>query len=60
MNRTQSLQFEISMFDLIDSIKPVTVGELEKLAETLHQHIELALIDYADDNGWGDEYSPMY
>lgn len=60
MDRRQLLEFELSICDFVDSIKPATVEELEKLADTLHQHVEIAIMDYADDEGWGDEYSPMY
>lgn len=60
MNRRQLLEFELSVANFVDSIEPTTVEELEKLADTLHQHVEIAIMDYADDEGWGDEYSPMY
>ena len=60
MDRRKLLEFELSVCDFVDLIKPATVGELEKLADTLHQHMEIAFMDYADDKGWGDEYSPAY
>ena len=60
MDRRQLLEFEISIADFVDSIEPSSVEELEKLADTLHQHMENAMIDYADDKEWGDEYSPAY
>lgn len=60
MDRRKLLEFELSVCDFVDLIKPTTVGELEELADTLHQHMEIAFMDYADDKVWGYEYSPAY
>ena len=60
MDRRKLLEFELLVYDFVDLIKPATVGELEKLADILHQHMEIAFMDYADEEEWGDEYSPAY
>lgn len=36
MDRRKLLEFELSVCDFVDLIKPATVGELESLADTLH------------------------
>ena len=58
MDNREWLNFECSIMDMAEGIDNPT--ELEELADNLHQHIENALIDYADDNGFGDDYSPCY
>lgn len=60
MDRRQLLAFEISIADFVESVQPTTVESLEDLSDTLHQHLEVAMQDYANDKGWADEYSPAY
>lgn len=60
MDRRQLLAFEISIADFVESVQPTTVESLEDLSDTLHQHLEVVMQDYAIDNGWGEDYMPTY
>lgn len=60
MKNNNWLEFECQIMDMaeLESIK--TADELEKFADQLHMHLESALEDYAYDNGFGDDYEPLY
>ncbi len=56
------LDFEIMIMDMCDSINPKTCEDLEYLADSLHQSIEVAIQDYIEDseNLNIDDYNSNY
>lgn len=57
MTRNQIMEFELYVMDLAGECK--TAEGYEKLAEKLHQSLELAIQDLCLDNGIED-YDPSY
>lgn len=53
------IEFELIIMDWAEDEKLEDTRELELFADDLHQHIEIALSDYADDNDIED-YEPSY
>lgn len=51
------LEFECMIMDCAEEEKRNDKKSLEFFAEQLHHHIEIALMDYADDNDI-DDYEP--
>ena len=60
MTYTEWLNFEIMVMDIAEREKINNATDLEEFADELHTHIEVALQDYADDNGFRDDYVPSY
>lgn len=53
------LSFECSVMDNADEEKVENLKQLQDFADQLHQHIEIAMDDYANDHNLG-EYEWMY
>ena len=53
------LEFECMIMDLCDENNIKTTEGLQRLSEFFHEHIEIALMDYAYDNKIED-YEPNY
>ena len=53
------LEFECLIMDRIQEESIDTGRDLSNLADEFHQHIELAFLDWADDEGIED-YVPSY
>lgn len=60
INRYDWLKFEILIMDIAEQEKIDNAKDLQNFADELHTHIEVALQDHADDNGFGDDYYPSY
>lgn len=60
MTYTEWLNFEVMVMDIAEREKINNAKDLEEFADELHTHIEVALRDYADDNGFRDDYDPSY
>ena len=58
----ETLSFEIYIAELIESLKPKTEKDVEKIVDELHQSIEVAASDYIDDDEKLslDNYDPQY
>ena len=54
------LQFECMVMDKADEDKINNAKDLQRLSEEYHNHIEMAMQDFAQDNGFGDDYDPLY
>ena len=48
------------IMDKADEDKIDNAKDLQRLAEDFHNHIEIAMQDFADDNGFGDDYDPVF
>ena len=59
MRRNELLAFEIYIMDLCESQGCKVAEDYEKLAEQLHEAIELAIQDACLDEGI-DDYEPSY
>lgn len=59
MNRNDWLNFEIYIGGLIESEKIKDAETLRRFSDSMHQQMELAVQDYADDEGIED-YDPVY
>lgn len=53
------LGFECTVMDLADEEKIENSEQLQYFADLLHQHIEIAMSDYASDHDF-EEYEQMY
>lgn len=51
--------FELSVMDIAEACEVKTKGDLEWFSATLHEHLEMAMEDYATDEDIGD-YEPQY
>lgn len=60
MNNINSLNLEIFFSDLLYNLDIKTGEELSNAAEDLHDILENAIQDYADDNDLSDDYEPSY
>ena len=54
------ISFECGIMDIVNAAKIDNADDLQKFADNLHQHIEIALQDFAYDSGFGDDYEPSY
>ena len=59
MNGTDWLRFELYVMDLLDKAQIRDSKQLMKFADNAHQQLELAIEDYANDEGIED-YDPVY
>lgn len=59
MNRNDWLNFEIYVGDLLEEQNIKDADKLGKFSNDLHQQLEVAVIDYANDIGIND-YDPVY
>ncbi len=59
MNNTDRLNFELLVMDLCDKEECKTAEDYTRLAETLHESIEIAIQDMCMDNGI-ENYDPLY
>ena len=57
-----SLNFEIYVGDLIEALKPKSEEEIERIADELHQSLEIGISDFIDDSEEFDldNYNPQY
>jgi len=53
------IEFELVVMDLAEVLEVKTKDDLEWLAATLHEHLETAMMDYAEDEGIED-YEPQF
>lgn len=60
MTREDWLDFEIYIGDLLERQEIKSGSDLQNISEELHEHIEYALSDYADDNNLSEDYTPMF
>lgn len=54
------LGFEVMIMDMAEQEKIDNAKDLQEFADELHNHIEVALQDYAEDTGFRDDYEPSY
>lgn len=54
------LRFEIMIMDLAEELNIKDADSLSDFSAALHEHIEIALQDYADDTGFGEDYMPQF
>jgi len=62
MTYKDGLSLEIYIMDLCEALKPKSCADLENFADEVHQHVEIAIQDYIDDdeNLKLDDYDPRY
>ena len=60
MNNINSLNLEIFFSDLLYELNIKTGEELSNAGEDLHDILENALQEYANDNNLSDDYEPRY
>lgn len=60
MQRNEWLRFEIMIMDIAEELKIKDADSLYEFSTNLHEHIETALQDYADDMGFGEDYEPQF
>lgn len=60
MNNINSLNLEIFFSDLLYELNIKTGEELSNAGEDLHDILENALQEYANDNNLSDDYEPSY
>ena len=60
MTMEERLRFEILIADLVENEGIKSANDLQNFSNDLHEYIENALIDYAYDNNFSEDYSPMY
>ena len=60
MNNINSLNLEIFFSDLLYELNIKTGEELSNAGEDLHDILENALQEYANDNNLSDNYEPSY
>lgn len=60
MDNRYWLQFECMVMDKADEDKINNAKDLQRLSEEYHNHIEVAMQDFASDNGFGDDYDPLF
>lgn len=60
MKPNEWLSFEIMIMDIAEELKIKDADSLYKFCTKLHEHIETALQDYADDMGFGEDYVPQF
>lgn len=58
MNREQRLRFEIVVVDILEELKIKDTEELEYVCGELHENVEAAVGEYANDESI--EYDRMY
>ena len=46
--------------DLAEELNIKDADSLSDFSAALHEHIEIALQDYADDTGFGEDYMPQF
>lgn len=59
IDRNSLVQFELAVMDFAESYEVKTKASLEWFSVTLHEHLEIAMQDYAMDEGIED-YDPQY
>lgn len=59
INRNSFIQFELVAMDFAESCEIKTKDDLEWFSSTLHEHLEIAMEDYAMDKEIED-YDPQY
>ena len=55
-----TLEFECLVMDMCAEEGISDPESLRRFSDTLHQSLEMAIEDYASDEGFGDDYSPVY
>lgn len=62
INIDDGLSFELYVGDLLERTNPKSCNELERIAEELHNRIEIAIQDYISDCEFLDldDYTPSY
>ena len=58
----RTLDVEIFVSDLLEKVSPDTIEEIERMAEQLHNSVEIGIQDYIDgeDRFDYDEYNPLF
>ena len=56
---TQLIGFELACMDLAEALEIKNADDLEWFSATLHEHLEIAMEDYATD-GEIEDYEPQY
>ena len=59
MTRAEILRFEVMVIDLVDAEKCTTASDYEKMAKSLHESVENAIMDLCMDEGI-DDYEPQF
>lgn len=54
------LSFDIMIMEMAEQLEFNDAGSLSDFSAQLHEHIETALQDYADDMGFGEDYEPQF
>lgn len=60
MQPNEWLRFECMIMELAEKLKLKDADSLHKFSTELHEHIEIALQDYADNEGFGKDYEPQF
>ena len=56
----KNYEFELLIMDMCYEKKIKDAETLKNFSDDLHQSLELAIEDYANDNEFGDDYEPNY
>lgn len=59
ISRVALIEFELAAMDLAEALEVKTRDDLEWLSDTLHEHLETAMAEYAMDEGIED-YDSQY
>ena len=60
MKPNEWLRFEIMIMDIVEELNINDADSLSDFSTDIHEHIEIALQDYADDMGFGEDYEPQF
>ena len=54
------IEFELYIMDLLESMNPTTVKELEMLSDDFHSRIEVAINDHIEEHDELQDYDNQY
>lgn len=60
INRNDWMKFELYIMDFLTELDINSGSDLSDIAEQLHEHMETAIQDYANDEDIYDDYEPTY
>ena len=60
MQPIEWLRFEIMIMDIVEELNINDADSLSDFSAELHEHIETALQNYADDMGFGEDYESQF
>lgn len=60
IDRRMLVEFEIGIMDLADEFKVENAEELSRFSSMLHESMEGAILDYAFDQHWDEDYEAQY